>query len=131
MTNNYQTEKAKINWPVTLVLGLTFLAAVTVVPWYGFVYGFSAWAWTFFAIFLITSGIGIGSGYHRLWSHRAYEANWLMSLYLAIVGVAWRFRTASWSGVFGTVFTIVMWMIMTRTRIQSVAVSGLRTLAGC
>jgi stearoyl-CoA desaturase (delta-9 desaturase) len=86
MTNDFKTEKAEINWPVTLVLGLTFLAAITIVPWYGFEYGFSGWAWIFFAIFLITSGIGIGSGYHRLWSHRAYEAHWVMRLYLAIVG---------------------------------------------
>ena len=86
MTTDFKTEKAEINWPVTLVLGLTFLAAVTIVPWYGFVYGFSGWAWAFFAIFLIAGGIGIGSGYHRLWSHRAYEAHWIMRLYLAIVG---------------------------------------------
>ena len=86
MTNTYKTEKAPINWPVTLVLGLTFLAAVTVVPWYGFVHGFSTAAWVFFAIFLVTSGIGIGSGYHRLWSHRAYEASAVMRVYLAIVG---------------------------------------------
>ena len=86
MTTDYKTEKARINWPVTLVLGGTFLAAVTIVPWYGFVYGFSVWAWAFFAIFLIAGGIGIGSGYHRLWSHRAYEAHWIMRLYLAIVG---------------------------------------------
>jgi stearoyl-CoA desaturase (delta-9 desaturase) len=86
MTTDYKTEKAEINWPATLVLGLTFLAAVTIVPWYGFVYGFSAWAWAFFAIFLIAGGIGIGSGYHRLWSHRAYEAHWIMRLYLAIIG---------------------------------------------
>jgi len=86
MTNDVKTERAPINWPVTLVLGLTFLAAVTIVPWYGFVYGFSAWAWVFFAIFLVFNGIGIGSGYHRLWSHRAYEANGLLRVFLAIAG---------------------------------------------
>ena len=86
MTTDYKSEKAEINWPVTLVLGGTFLAAITIVPWYGFVYGFSGWAWFFFAIFLVAGGIGIGSGYHRLWSHRAYEAHWIMRLYLAIVG---------------------------------------------
>ncbi len=86
MTKDSKNEKASINWPVMLVLGGTFLAAITIVPWYGFVYGFSGWAWAFFAFFLVTSGIGIGSGYHRLWSHRAYEANWVMRLYLAIVG---------------------------------------------
>lgn len=86
MTSNTIKEKAPINWPVTLVLGLTFLAAVTIVPWYGFTVGFSGWAWLFFAITLVASGIGIGSGYHRLWSHRAYEAGPLLRVYLAIVG---------------------------------------------
>jgi stearoyl-CoA desaturase (delta-9 desaturase) len=86
MTNNNQTENAPQNWPVTAVLGLTFLAAITIVPWYGFSHGFSGWAWAFFGIFLVAGGIGIGSGYHRLWSHRAYEAHWSMRLYLAIVG---------------------------------------------
>jgi len=86
MTDNVKTERAPINWPVTLVLGMTFLAAVTIVPWYGFAYGFSAWAWVFFAVFLVVNGIGIGSGYHRLWSHRAYEANGFLRVFLAIAG---------------------------------------------
>jgi stearoyl-CoA desaturase (delta-9 desaturase) len=86
MTDKVNTEQAPVNWPVTLVLGLTFLAAVTIVPWYGFVYGFSAWAWVFFGIFLVVNGIGIGSGYHRLWSHRAYEANAFLRVCLAIAG---------------------------------------------
>lgn len=75
-----------VNWPVAAVLGLTFLAAITVVPWYGFTYGFSAWAWGFFALFLILNGIGIGSGYHRLWSHRAYQAHPALKVFLAIFG---------------------------------------------
>ncbi|MGD8384754.1 MAG: hypothetical protein PVF89_05045, partial [Lysobacterales bacterium] len=83
MTTNFEAEQANINWPVSLTLGLTFLAAVTVVPWYGITHGFSAWAWVFFAIFLVLNGIGIGSGYHRLWSHRAYEAHWLLRVFLA------------------------------------------------
>lgn len=86
MTNNTIEENAPINWPVTFVLGLTFLAAITIVPWYGFTEGFSGWAWLFFGITLVASGIGIGSGYHRLWSHRAYEASPLLRVYLAIVG---------------------------------------------
>ena len=52
MTNDFKAEKAPINWPVTLVLGLTFVAAITIVPWYGIVYGFSDWAWIFFTVFL-------------------------------------------------------------------------------
>ena len=79
-------EQASINWTVTLTLGLTFLAAITVVPWYGFAYGFSGWAWIFAVVFLALNGIGIGSGYHRLWSHRAFKAHPLLRVFLAIFG---------------------------------------------
>ena len=86
MIKNHQNEHPPVNWPAALVLSLTFLAAITVVPWYGVTHGFSGWAWAFFAIFLVANGIGIGSGYHRLWSHRAYEAHWIMRLFLAVMG---------------------------------------------
>jgi stearoyl-CoA desaturase (delta-9 desaturase) len=81
-----KTERAARNWPVTLTLGLSFLAAITVVPWYGFTHGFSGWGWLFFGLFLVLNGIGIGSGYHRLWSHRAYRAHPVLRLFLAIFG---------------------------------------------
>jgi stearoyl-CoA desaturase (delta-9 desaturase) len=81
-----EKEHAPINWDVTAVLGLTFLVAITVVPWYGIVYGYSAWAWAFFGIFLVLNGIGIGSGYHRLWSHRTYKAHPILQWFLAISG---------------------------------------------
>jgi len=86
MTTDYKTEHPSLNWPVTLVLGLTLLAALTLVPWYGMRHGFGGWAWFFFVAFLIINGVGIGSGYHRLWSHRAYEAHWLMRAFLAFAG---------------------------------------------
>jgi len=79
-------ERPPINWPVTLVLGLTFLAAISVVPWYGIVHGYSPWAWGFFVLFVMLNGIGIGSGYHRLWSHRTYEAHPALKWFLAIFG---------------------------------------------
>jgi stearoyl-CoA desaturase (delta-9 desaturase) len=83
--SNTPAEGAR-NWPVTLTLGLTFLIAVTIVPWYGFTVGFSGWAWAFFGIFLLFCGIGIGSGYHRLWSHRAYQASPALKWFLAFWG---------------------------------------------
>jgi stearoyl-CoA desaturase (delta-9 desaturase) len=79
-------QEGKRNWPVTLTLGLTFIFAVTLVPWYGITVGFSGWAWAFFGLFMILTGVGIGSGYHRLWSHRAYEASPALQWFLAIVG---------------------------------------------
>lgn len=80
------TPNGAINWAVTAVLGLTFLVAITVVPWYGIVHGYSNWAWGFFALFMVCNGIGIGSGYHRLWSHRTYEAHPILKWFLAIFG---------------------------------------------
>ena len=79
-------KRPPINWTVTLVLGLTFLVAISVVPWYGIVYGYSPWAWGFFALFVVLNGIGIGSGYHRLWSHRTYEAHPALKWFLATFG---------------------------------------------
>ena len=81
-----EKEHAPGNWAVTTVLGLTFITAITVVPWYGFAYGYNAWDWTFFGIFLVLNGIGIGSGYHRLWSHRTYDAQPALKWLLAIMG---------------------------------------------
>jgi stearoyl-CoA desaturase (delta-9 desaturase) len=74
------------NWSVTAVLGLTFLCAVTVVPWYGIVHGYNAWGWVFCFLFFFLNGIGIGSGYHRLWSHRTYKAKAPLRVFLAIFG---------------------------------------------
>jgi len=81
-----ELEKVPVNWSVTAVLGLTFLAAITVVPWYGITHGYSGWAWLFFAIFMVLNGIGIGSGYHRLWSHRTYQAHPALQWFLAVMG---------------------------------------------
>ena len=62
-----EQEQAPVNWSVTAVLGLTFLAAITVVPWYGIVHGYSGWAWAFFGIF-------------------TYEAHPLLKWFLAVMG---------------------------------------------
>ena len=85
-SNKNQTEIAPVNWPVTAVLGGTFLAAITLVPWYGITQGFNAWSWFFFAVFVVLNGIGIGSGYHRLWSHRTYTAHPALQWFLAVMG---------------------------------------------
>lgn len=79
-------DEGQRNWPVTLTLGLTFAAAVIAVPWYGIAVGYSAWAWVFFFVFLLAGGVGIGSGYHRLWSHRTYNASPALQWFLAFIG---------------------------------------------
>src|SRR5690606_25289735 len=36
----------------------------------------------------VISGLGITAGYHRLFSHRTYEAHWTVRLFMAIAGAA-------------------------------------------
>jgi stearoyl-CoA desaturase (delta-9 desaturase) len=73
--------------PVTTTLfSLTFLLAVVGVPIYGFLVGYSAGAWATFAAFLVASGVSITAGYHRLWSHRAFEAHWSVRLFFMLFG---------------------------------------------
>ncbi len=86
VTTQKNWQNAPINWAVTAVFTLTFLVSITLVPWYGIVHGYSTAAWIFFAFFIVVNGIGIGSGYHRLWSHRTYDAHPSLKWFLAIFG---------------------------------------------
>ncbi len=79
-------EHAPVNWPGALVLLLTPLAALILIPWYALNHDFSTAAWVSFFGFWALSGLGITAGYHRLWSHRAYKAHWLVRLVLMVGG---------------------------------------------
>ncbi|WP_018625077.1 fatty acid desaturase [Kangiella aquimarina] len=85
MTDSTQKHAQPI-WANIIFFGLSFLAAITLVPWYGIQYGFhfSSWAWGV-GLWLFSS-TAISMGYHRLWSHRAYEAHPLLRAVLAIGG---------------------------------------------
>jgi len=80
------TTHAPINWVTTILFSTTFVAAVIGVPLYGWLVGYSAAAWIWFAIFLLASGLSITAGYHRLWSHHAYEAHWSVRLFFMLFG---------------------------------------------
>lgn len=73
-------------WSVAITFSLIAAVSLIVVPWYGFAHGYSGTAWALFFLFYMLNGIGIGAGYHRLWSHRTYEAHWSLRLFLAIAG---------------------------------------------
>jgi stearoyl-CoA desaturase (delta-9 desaturase) len=87
--DNAQTrrdEHAPYNWITTPIFAVTPLVALTVVPWYGIVHGYSIASWVFFALFLVFSGVGITGGYHRMWAHRAYSAHWSVRLFYMLFG---------------------------------------------
>lgn len=78
--------KPPLLWPQTIMLAGTALAAVVLVPWYGFTYGFSTAQWLLALLMLYLNGLSITGGYHRLWSHKAYEAHPALRLLFALFG---------------------------------------------
>ncbi len=85
-------------WTRTLMFGLTLLAALTLVPWYGVAHGYHAAAWIAFALLLVANGMAITCGYHRLFSHATYEAHpALKILYLLFGAMALQNSVLVWS----------------------------------
>ncbi|MFM1895251.1 MAG: hypothetical protein RLZZ385_325 [Pseudomonadota bacterium] len=80
------SPKPPINWTNMLVFTLTPLFAVTLVPLYGYFYGYDAFEWAMAALLLMFCGMSITAGYHRLWSHKTYKAHPLLRVVFALGG---------------------------------------------
>jgi stearoyl-CoA desaturase (delta-9 desaturase) len=78
--------RAPLLWANVLMFVLTLGCALIVVPWYGFTHGYSGAAWGWFAVLLYANGLAITGGYHRLWSHRTYDAHWSLRLIYMLLG---------------------------------------------
>lgn len=81
-------KNLKINWGNTLFLLGTPLIAINgifsliyfhTIPWQ---------TWVLTGLMAGITGLSITAGYHRLFSHRAYEAGWLVRLFLLLFGAA-------------------------------------------
>lgn len=88
MTDQHDFDNPPRNWVTTLLFSLTFLIAITAVPIYGFMVGYDWVEVVCFFVLLIFSGISITAGYHRLWSHKAYDAHPVVKLFFAFFGAA-------------------------------------------
>jgi stearoyl-CoA desaturase (delta-9 desaturase) len=86
MTAETAGKLPPINWVTTILFATTFLGAITIVPWYGFVHGYSTAAWVWCVLLLGANGMSITSGYHRLWAHRTYKAHWSVRMLFMIFG---------------------------------------------
>jgi len=88
MSTPQPQEKPPINWLPTIMFIVTTGVTLTLVPWYGIEYGYqTAAVVAFFAITWLT-GMSITGGYHRLWSHNAYQAHWSLRIWYALWGAA-------------------------------------------
>ena len=79
-------ERPPLYWVTVILFSSTFLLAISAVPYYGFTQGYDWFEWTVFGLMLAFCGLSITGGYHRLWSHRAYEASPAVRLFFAFWG---------------------------------------------
>ncbi|MGL5251961.1 MAG: fatty acid desaturase [Moraxella sp.] len=86
MAENQSFENAPINWIPAFVLISTPLAALLIVPYYLLTHSVSWAVWAVFAFFMAWTGMSITVGYHRLWSHRTYQAHPIVKWFLLIGG---------------------------------------------
>ena len=78
--------KPPIIWLNVIVFLITFLFAVVAVPYRAITHGFDSTEITLAIICFIYCGMSITAGYHRLWSHRTYQAHWSLRFVFAIGG---------------------------------------------
>lgn len=76
----------KIDWTSTLFLTLTPVLTVPLTIYYFKTETFNYWMIPIFVFFYYAMGMSITGGYHRLFSHRAYDASWLVRLFYLFFG---------------------------------------------
>lgn len=83
--NSEAFEQAPINWVPAIVLLSTLFLAIAIMPWYLWAHGVGMGVWVAFAILMAWTGLSITAGYHRLWSHKSYEAHPVVK-YILLLG---------------------------------------------
>ena len=79
-------SKPSIRWLILAILGLPVVVVFTIVPWYGIYYGYDFYEWSWCLALLIFCEMSITAGYHRLWSHKSYQAHPVLKFIFALGG---------------------------------------------
>lgn len=79
-------KRPPIIWLNVSVFLITFLFAAVAVPYRALTHGFDAAEITMAVFCFIYCGMSITAGYHRLWSHKTYQAHWSLRFIFAIGG---------------------------------------------
>lgn len=79
-------QKAPLIWTNILVFSSTLLVAAIAVPWYAIAVGFGTAEIIAMLLCLGYCGMSITAGYHRLWSHKSYQAHPVLEFIFAIGG---------------------------------------------
>lgn len=79
-------SKPPLIWLNIIIFLSSFVTALFVVPWYGLNSGYALEHLLWFLIAFSFCNLSITAGYHRLWSHKTYEAHWSLRFIFAIGG---------------------------------------------
>lgn len=84
-----QTQKKPYDWVNIAFLTSTPLLALGLTIYFQLTYtGSTVGFWLLALVMAIFTGLSITAGYHRLISHRAYDAHWSVKLFFLIFGAA-------------------------------------------
>lgn len=79
-------KKPPIIWLNVSVFAITFLFAAIAVPYRAITHGFDSAEIIMAVVCFIYCGMSITAGYHRLWSHKTYQAHWSLRIIYALGG---------------------------------------------
>ena len=72
----FRLPSSRINWTNSSFLIGTAIVTCTAVPLYLWNYGVDVFQVALFLVFFSATGLSITLGYHRLFSHVAFQASW-------------------------------------------------------
>lgn len=78
----------RVNWLISSFLIGTLLLSLTAVPAYIWRFGIDGFQIALFIAMFFACGFSITLGYHRLFSHLAFQAHWTIRLFTLIFGAA-------------------------------------------
>ncbi|MDE0552189.1 acyl-CoA desaturase, partial [Vibrio sp. VP6] len=79
-------NKPPFIWLNILIFSASFVLTFIVMPWYAYHYGLG-WEHLIWGILAFSfTNLSITAGYHRLWSHKTYEAHPVLRAIFAIGG---------------------------------------------
>ncbi|NUN06313.1 MAG: fatty acid desaturase [Bdellovibrio sp.] len=81
------TQK-RIEWPVALFLILNPLGTLILAPIYFYYYGFQWDILLFALVFAAATNLSITAGYHRLFSHKSYDAHPIAKALFLLIGAS-------------------------------------------
>lgn len=80
------SNKPPLIWLNIFIFLSSFIVALVIVPWYGLTAGYGLEHLVWFVIAFSFCNLSITAGYHRLWSHKTYEAHWSLRVLFALGG---------------------------------------------